>query len=120
MWFDNRRSSLRILGLPEKFGEILLVLCLILFLSPYFSGSDFGILKIPNFSPGIVGALRIFGPIALVSGILLYLPTWKEPVKINVDNRGGPSRSTLITRKIYSIFYAINLVSSTLVNRVRV
>src|SRR3989304_134035 len=45
-WFMN---FFEVSGIPSEYGVLLLTLCLILALSPYFSGVDFGIIKIPRF-----------------------------------------------------------------------
>ena len=60
------KSILDLLGLPGAFGGTLLVLSLILALAPYFAGLDFGVIKIPDFSPEWRRRLKWLGPFALV------------------------------------------------------
>lgn len=69
-----RQSILEMAGLPPPFGITLLGLGLILTLSPYLGGADFGLFKVPTFSPGSQNRLRIFGPLALIAAISLHVP----------------------------------------------
>ena len=68
------KSILDLLGLPGAFGGTLLVLSLILALAPYFAGLDFGVIKIPDFSPEWRRRLKWLGPFALVLMILIHIP----------------------------------------------
>src|SRR6266545_8366533 len=73
----SRRSVYEIVRLPEAFGVVLLTVALILFLSPYLSGADFGIFKIPGFPDGTARALRILGPAVFLLSLFLFLPVWR-------------------------------------------
>jgi hypothetical protein len=68
------KSLLDLLGLPDVFGETLLVLSLILALAPYFSGFDFGVIKIPQFSDQWRRRLKWIGPLAIVFMVALHVP----------------------------------------------
>ncbi|NEQ42879.1 MAG: hypothetical protein F6K00_04680 [Leptolyngbya sp. SIOISBB] len=74
----NRKSLYKIIGLPNDFGVILLTFGLILLLSPYLSGFDFGIFQIPKLDPKMQQNLRILGPIIFAGLIFLFVPIWKE------------------------------------------
>lgn len=67
-------SILARLALPEGFGYALLMLALALLLAPYLGGSDFGLVKIPNFEPSVRRALRIVGPILMSAAIMAHVP----------------------------------------------
>jgi hypothetical protein len=71
---EKAESVLQWLGLPEEFGVALLIFCFALSVAPYFSGADFGILKLPLFKPAIRRNLRFGGPIALAVAIVLHIP----------------------------------------------
>jgi len=68
-----QENILQLLGLPDQFGAVLLVLSLILTLSPYLAGHDFGVLKIPNFSGSTRKNLKIIGPISLLLAVSLHI-----------------------------------------------
>ncbi len=70
----DSKNIFGMLGLPEAFGVIVLVLMLILFLAPYTTGKDFGIFKIPEFSSNTQRRLKLWGPITLFLGFLLFIP----------------------------------------------
>ena len=65
-------------GIPTEFGILLLTLSLILFLAPYFSGTDFGVIKIPIFSSKAKKRLILFGPFLILGTIILFLPFWSN------------------------------------------
>jgi len=67
-------SLLQFLYCPEEFGVVLLTFSFILFLSPYFSGCDFGIFKIPEFTQKLKKRLQFIGPIILILSIALHYP----------------------------------------------
>lgn len=68
------KSILDLLGLPGAFGGTLLVLSLILALAPYFAGLDFGVIKVPDFSPEWRRRLKWLGPFTLVFMIFIHIP----------------------------------------------
>jgi len=80
---NPRRSTLKVLGLPDSFGQTILVLSLIFALAPYIPGADFGIFKIPfgNVDPFIIRLLRYLGPALFGFAILLHLPVWSPEGK---------------------------------------
>lgn len=78
-------STSAIFGIPPEFGLSLLTLSLILFLSPYFSGVDFGVIKIPKLQIKTKKWLKIVGPVLLIGVVSLFLPVWPRhysPLKI--------------------------------------
>lgn len=74
---SHRRSVYEIVRLPEAFGVVLLTVALVLFLSPYLSGADFGIFKIPSFPASTTRALKFVGPVVFVVALFLFLPIWR-------------------------------------------
>lgn len=60
--------------LPTPFGVVLLILALIFLLSPYFSGADFGVFKIPIFTPAAKRWLKVIGPIVFCLCVAIFLP----------------------------------------------
>lgn len=77
----DKTSLFELSKLPQPFGVILLVLSLILLLSPYLSGADFGVFKVPNFAPGAKKWLKVIGPILFIMCILSFIPTIPSPSK---------------------------------------
>ncbi|MGZ5441088.1 MAG: hypothetical protein ACXW5U_04980 [Thermoanaerobaculia bacterium] len=67
-------SVLQWLALPSEFGVTLLIAALALSLAPYLAGSDFGLLKVPQFPVRVRARLRSAGPVALLVAIFLHLP----------------------------------------------
>jgi hypothetical protein len=72
----NMISTLNVLGVPEGFGELLLAFSFILLIAPYAAGADFGVLKVPDFSDIGKRQLKLWGPVALLISIVLFLPLW--------------------------------------------
>lgn len=72
-------SVLERLNIPPEFGTTLLLLGLILALAPYFSGKDFGIFKVPQFSRGRRRLLYVVGPLLLLFAVSLHIPVLSEP-----------------------------------------
>lgn len=67
-------SVLQRLALPTEFGVALLLFSFTLAVAPYFSGADFGAVKIPVLSLTARKRLRIAGPFLLVIAVLLHVP----------------------------------------------
>ncbi len=80
----ERSSLFKMSGLPDAFGVILLVLSLVLLLAPYFSGTDFGQLRIPLVNEGTKKVLKIIGPVIFLSCVLFFVPFFR-------DNKQGAS-----------------------------
>jgi hypothetical protein len=59
----DKTSLFEVLGLPAPFGVVLLTFSFILLLAPYFSGTDFGLFKIPTFTLKARKWLKILGPV---------------------------------------------------------
>jgi len=70
----GRENVISALGLPGEFGLVLLLLALIFALAPYFSGHDFGVLKIPVLHPVARRRLRFVGPLVMLIAISAHLP----------------------------------------------
>jgi hypothetical protein len=77
------------LGLPEPFTALLLTFSLVLCLAPYFSGGDFGIFKIPQFTDSARKWLKIIGPILFLFFVMLFVPLipLKTPITSGNANR---------------------------------
>jgi hypothetical protein len=71
-------NAFDIFGIPSEFGLSLLMLSLILFLSPYFSGVDFGVIKIPKLTLKAKKRLKITGPLLIIGVSSLFTPYWSE------------------------------------------
>jgi hypothetical protein len=84
-------------GLPDSFGVILLVFSLILFLAPYFSGTDFGLFKIPTVNESAKKLLRIIGPVLFVSCILSFVPIFSEKKQTTLTTSAQPTASAQVT-----------------------
>lgn len=82
---SDNKSTLQVIGIPEKFGLVLLTFALILAISPYMGGTDFGIFKVPGFSPKVARALCFLGPILLLVAVLLFVPFWKQNGKLSTS-----------------------------------
>jgi hypothetical protein len=128
---EKAESVLQWLGLPEQFGATLLIVCLVLSIAPYFSGADFGILKLPSFKPVIRRNLRFAGPIALAVAIFLHIPFFQDQSGLDprepppsVPHQEGsspnfPSRPTtteempMLSRSLTAGLYRVNLLIPT-------
>lgn len=73
-----RRSTLQLLGLPDSVGALFLTAAVVLLLSPYLAGSDFGVFKIPAFPQETVRILRFVGPPLFLLLFCSFLPVWKQ------------------------------------------
>jgi len=77
-------SAFNLAGIPEAFGTTLLVLFLILSLVPYFSGSDFGIFKIPVLAGTTKRKSKYLGPILLAITLIFHIPFFNSVSTNNV------------------------------------
>lgn len=71
---NDKVSLFKLSGLPDPFGIVLLIFSFILLLSPYFSGADFGIFKVPLFTPLTKKWLKLIGPIIFFLCVFSFLP----------------------------------------------
>lgn len=78
-------SILDKISLPGEFGLILLVFSFILMVSPYFSGSDFGIFKVPKFPTSTRRSLLFLGPVAFVIAITIHIPLLEDEEAIVIS-----------------------------------
>jgi hypothetical protein len=80
---EERASIIKLLGLPETFAVVLLTFSFILALAPYFSGADFGLFKIPQFTDSARKKLKIIGPIIFLVLVILFVPVIPQHVFTN-------------------------------------
>lgn len=73
----DKSSLFRLSGLPDPFGVVLLSFSFILLLAPYFSGTDFGLFKIPTFETKAKRYLKIIGPGVFLVCLLSFIPLFK-------------------------------------------
>lgn len=71
---EDKISIVKLLGLPEAFAVVLLTFSFVLLLAPYFSGADFGLFKIPQFTDLARKKLKIIGPIIFLVLFTLFVP----------------------------------------------
>jgi hypothetical protein len=70
----DKLSLFKLLGLPEPFGVVLLTISFVLFLAPFLSGKDFGVIIIPEFKHATKKRLKKVGPIVFIICLLLFFP----------------------------------------------
>lgn len=71
---EEKKSLLKVIGIPSEFGVVLLTFALLLMLSPYLGGTDLGIFNVPSFSQSTTNVLYVLGPIMLLGAIFLFVP----------------------------------------------
>jgi len=89
----KRLSTFDLIKLPQTFEVVLLTLGLILLVSPYIGGADFGIFKVPIFKTAIKQFLQYFGPFLFLLIIALFIPIWKSEKKEKIDQKSLESDS---------------------------
>jgi tetratricopeptide (TPR) repeat protein len=89
---EERASIIKLLGLPETFAVLLLTFSFILLLAPYFSGADFGLFKIPQFTDSARKKLKLIGPIAFLALVMLFVPL--IPRRVPELNEPNPDIAT--------------------------
>lgn len=87
-------------GVPSEFGISLLTLSLILSLSPYFSGIDFGIIKIPKLKVRAQKVLKIIGPLILLLSFLSFLPIWSQFFRVTLFPLLNSSTSPIVGQSL--------------------
>lgn len=100
---ENKISIIKLLGLPETFAVVLLTFSFILLLAPYFSGADFGLFKIPQFTDSARKKLKIIGPIIFLVLVILFIPIMPKSVPAassntnssNTDNKQSTANNAL-------------------------
>lgn len=75
---NNKKSVISWLGIPQAFGSVLLSLSLILTLTPYLAGTDFGIFKVPDLNANSRKTFQWLGPVFLLGSCLLFVPLIKR------------------------------------------
>jgi hypothetical protein len=76
-------STLDKLGLPTEVGILIFTLGFVCALAPYFGGSDFGVLRVPQFTQKTAKVLKRYGWLAPLLGILLFVPMWAARATFN-------------------------------------
>jgi len=102
-------NALSILGIPAEFGILLLTLSLALLLSSYFSGIDFGVIKVPRLGISAKRRLEVIGPLLICFAVFLFLPIWTPSPPL-------PIRNVRISQS--SKFYQIEIDVSNINDRV--
>jgi hypothetical protein len=82
----DKISIIKFLGLPDAFTAVLLTIGLILSLAPYFSGADFGLFKIPQFTDSARKKLKIIGPVIFLVLVMLFLPLIPRDESVALSN----------------------------------
>jgi tetratricopeptide (TPR) repeat protein len=92
---QDKINVIKFLGIPDAFAVVVLTFIFILCLAPYFSGDDFGLFKIPQFTEVARKRLKIIGPIVFLSLVaLLFIPMISlrsdvNPANTNRSNNGN-------------------------------
>jgi hypothetical protein len=97
----DRTSLFKMTTLPDAFGVVLLVFSFILLLAPYFSGTDFGLFKVPTVNDPTKKVLKIIGPVIFISIVLLFVPivpNTKEVVSASPSPSPTPVSFAEVTR----------------------
>ena len=79
---QSRRSTFDLTSLPTPFGTVVLTLVLVLVLTPYLSGANVGIFRVPTLGPSAKNVLRFAGPVAMVLTVGLFIPIWAASATI--------------------------------------
>jgi hypothetical protein len=87
-------------GIPLEFGIVLLTLGLVLFLSPYFSGVDFGVIKIPKLKGSSQKRLKVIGPLILLLFLVLFFPIWTQFFSVTLSPIFNWPTSSLVGRSV--------------------
>ena len=66
------------LSVPSNVIHTIFVLIIILLLSPYVGGIDFGFFKVPAFPPEIELLFKWVAPFLFVVFLMLFIPIWKS------------------------------------------
>lgn len=77
------QSTYQSLGIPDPVSATFVALFIILTLSSWAAGQDFGIFKIPNFNNTTKKRLKIIGPLLLTFSLLAFIPFWSSTSKIS-------------------------------------
>ncbi len=99
----KRRRPLDVVGLPDSAGLMLLGVALIMLLSPYVGGADFGIFKVPEFSFRNDAAFKLVGPIATLFSLGTFAPILPKRNDREVVNKGVESTSKYRLQSISEI-----------------
>ena len=91
---EDKINIIKLIGLPDTFAVVLLTFSFILMLAPYFSGADFGLFKIPQFTELAQKKLKIIGPIIFLALLILFIPIIPKrvPAALNNANSGNTNK----------------------------
>lgn len=71
-------NSIEKFSIDGRVVNTILIISIILLLSPYFGGADFGVFKIPVFPEDSKKILFFAGPTLLLLSIMFYVPIWNS------------------------------------------
>ncbi len=83
---EEKINIIKLIGLPDTFAVVLLTFSFILALAPWFSGADFGLFKIPQFTDVAKKKLKIIGPIVFFALLILFVPMIPQRASTNSNN----------------------------------
>ena len=90
----SHKSTFDLLNIPKQFSLFLLTLSLIIAVSPYIGGADFGFIKVPQLFLQANSLMKILCFAPLLITIIFYLPLWRQNGKLR-ENIGVRSFSDI-------------------------
>ncbi|MEM7068223.1 MAG: hypothetical protein AAF478_05000 [Pseudomonadota bacterium] len=84
--------------LPAELGVLFTTLALILAVSPFASGKDFGVIKIPEFKEATKKRLKIASPLLIISAFAIYIP-----IPVSTKNCEVPVYQTVTDAKLCGV-----------------
>ena len=76
---SDKKSMLQRAGWPDQICLVLFTLALVLTLSPYLGGVDFGGIKVPKLPTQVTRVMYFLGPMLLLASLLLFIPfRWQD------------------------------------------
>ena len=104
-------NTYAMLGLPSEVQVLLCVLTITLFLTPYLSGTDLGILKIPVVGDAARVRLKWIGPALLAILIVCFLPLWADADK-DSTKKAGPDPLQQLSDQIAKVTGQLDTLSN--------
>lgn len=99
----KKKNTFDLLNFPPQVIGLVFTFSLILLVSPYFEGLDFGIFKVPNFSLTFKRFLQFFGPPFFIFTLFLFFPLWKSEHIDDIENISVESSSKYRIQSISDI-----------------
>lgn len=81
---SEKKSFAKLTQLPDKFWEALIIFAFVILISPFLSGMDFGVVKVPQFSPFWNAILFPIGICLFTLTALAFYPFFGSSVKNNI------------------------------------